>query len=105
MLTFAHRGFFISNDHYYRKGLARTLEDKYGPFRWASSVVYCADENDKGFDCHVVSPKNSHAYANGILLIDQGRSMVVNDIVDGSVTFYDVHPETKLLTYRRTIVC
>jgi hypothetical protein len=57
-----------------------------------------------GLDCHVVSPKNSHPYANGILLLDQGRTMAVADVVYGTITLYDVHHETKMLKSRQVIV-
>ncbi|KAH7009166.1 hypothetical protein B0J12DRAFT_733827 [Macrophomina phaseolina] len=96
------RSFFISNDHYFYGGYFRHLEERYGPWKWASQVVYCA-ETEEGFNCHPVSPKNSHPYANGILLIDQGRTLMVNDVVYGTTTAYDVHPETKTLTRNRTI--
>lgn len=83
--------------------MARHLEDTYGPFSWASSVVYCEDL-ESGLNCRTVSIRNSHPYANGILLLDQGRTLAVADVVYGSVTFYDVHDKTKELTLKRTIV-
>lgn len=46
----------------------------------------------------------SHAWANGVLLVNQGRSLLVNDIVYGTTTVYDVHPRTKALRHAQTIV-
>jgi arylesterase/paraoxonase len=97
------RAFFISNDHFYYNGLSRQLEDTYGPFRWASQVVYCAG-TDRGFNCKIVSPKNAHPYANGILLVDQGKTVMVNDVIHGSVTAYDINLKNKYLTPKQTIV-
>ncbi|KAK7432886.1 hypothetical protein QQZ08_000357 [Neonectria magnoliae] len=96
------RSFFVSNDHYYYGGKLRDLEDAYGPFNWASNVVYCEEKNS-GTDCRVVTPKNSHPWANGLALVDEGKSLLVNDIVDGTTTVYDVDPSTKKLKHRKTI--
>ncbi|KAH0827723.1 Pon2 [Fonsecaea pedrosoi] len=91
------RSFFVSNDHYFARGIGRYLENRFGPFKWASSIVFCAD-NHGDFDCQRVSPKNSHPYANGILLLDQGKTLAVADVVYGSITFYDVQLESGKLT-------
>jgi uncharacterized protein YfaP (DUF2135 family) len=55
-------------------------------------------------DCRVVTPNGAHAYANGILLVDQGQTLMVNDVVQGATTVYDIHPVTKKLKHRRRIV-
>lgn len=96
-------GFFVSNDHYFYNGLGRQLETKYGPFSWASSIVYCTETKGDTV-CKQVSPGNSHAYANGILLLKDGKTLAVDDVVDGSVSFYDVNPETKMLSLKHKIV-
>lgn len=96
--------FFVSNDHYFYSGLGRSLEERYGPFSWASSIVHCKEVSGQ-FSCTQVSPKNSHAYANGIILLDSGKSLAVADVVYGSISFYDVEPTTKALQLKRTTVC
>lgn len=99
----SYSSFFVSNDHYYVKGMSRELETKYGPWKWASNVVYCNEAESK-LTCKVVSPKNSHASANGLVLVDQGKSLLVNDVIYGTTTVYDVNPETKMLTLKKKIV-
>lgn len=46
----------------------------------------------------------SQPWANGVLLVEDGTKLLVNDIVYGTTTIYDVHPATKKLRHARTIV-
>lgn len=54
--------------------------------------------------CKVVSPPHSHPHANGLLLLDAGRTLMVNDVFNGSTTIYDVDPQSKMLTQRQKVV-
>lgn len=103
--------FFITNDHYFYGGgplatLLRSHEDSWGPFRWASDVVYCSAKNSTtgGIGCKVVSPLNGHPSANGALLVDGGKTLLVNDVVEATTTVYDVDPQSKNLTVRKKVV-
>ncbi|KIV88174.1 hypothetical protein PV10_09095 [Exophiala mesophila] len=100
--------FFITNDHYFYGGflggIARTLEGKFGPWKWASDVVYCSSSaSGAELDCRTVSPPNAHPSANGALLVDGGKTLMINDIVHATTTVYDVDPVTKQLTTRKVV--
>lgn len=100
--------FYITNDHYFYPsvlfGIPRKLEDSLGPFDWATGVVHC-DASGPTTHCKVVSPSRSHPHANGLLLLDDGKTIMVNDVFNGSTTIYDVDATTKQLTPRKKIVC
>jgi hypothetical protein len=55
-------------------------------------------------DCKVVSPPDGHPSANGALLVDGGKTLLINDVVEATTTVYDVDPETKMLTVRKKVV-
>ncbi|KIW66067.1 hypothetical protein PV04_08274 [Phialophora macrospora] len=110
--------FFITNDHYFYGGgplatILRSHEDSWGPFRWASGVVYCSVQNPGHqnsteslvgeVECKVVSPPDGHPSANGALLVDGGKTLLINDVVEATTTVYDVDPETKMLTVRKKV--
>ncbi|KIW93932.1 uncharacterized protein Z519_05247 [Cladophialophora bantiana CBS 173.52] len=103
--------FFITNDHYFYGGgplatILRSHEDHWGPWKWASDVVYCnasSDPSSHEIDCKTVSPPNAHPSANGALLVDDGKTLMVNDVVEATTTIYDVDPETKTLTVRKKV--
>ncbi|EXJ57442.1 hypothetical protein A1O7_07790 [Cladophialophora yegresii CBS 114405] len=106
--------FFITNDHYFYGGgplatLLRSHEDHWGPFKWASSVVHCSVGNQTpssiagDLDCKIVSPPNGHPSANGALLVDGGKTLLINDVVEATTTVYDVDPETKMLSVRKKV--
>jgi len=99
--------FFITNDHYFYGGafggLLRTFEDKFGPWRWASDIVYCS-ATASDIDCKSVSPKNSHPSANGALLVDDGKTLMINDVIKATTTIYSVDPVTKELSPRKEVV-
>ncbi|KAH7074789.1 paraoxonase 2 [Paraphoma chrysanthemicola] len=97
------REFFITNDHYFYSGAGRRLEETYGPFSWASSIAYCA-ESKGNVVCKQVSPANSHAYANGLLMLDDGKTLAVADVVAGSISLYNIDSDTKMLSLGNAIV-
>lgn len=103
-----HSSFFISNDHYFYGGglvghTLRTLEGHFGPWRWATDIVYCT-ASDSGVDCKSVSPPNSQPSANGVLLVDEGKTLLVNDVVEATTTVYDVDTATGALSVRKKVV-
>lgn len=55
-------------------------------------------------DCKQVSPKDGHPSANGMMLVDDGKTLLVNDIVEGTTTVYDVDTASKDLTVRMKVV-
>lgn len=83
--------------------MLRNFEKKYGPWKWASDVVYCSASGSQ-LDCKSVSPTHSHPSANGALLIDEGKVLLVNDVVKGTTTFYDVDPASKGLSVKQEVV-
>lgn len=77
----------------------------FGPFSWASGVVYCEGEGGGGkVECRQVSPEGQHPAANGIVAVDGGRTVLVNEIVKGTTTVYDVDAGSKELTVRQEVV-
>lgn len=106
MLT-SGSSFFISNDHYFYGGffggLLRTFEDKYAPWKWASDIVYCS-ASETAVDCKTVSPTNGHPSANGLLLVDDGTTLMANDVVEATTTIYSVDPVSKQLTVKQKVV-
>ena len=66
-------------------------------------MVHCSAAGDK-LDCQQVSPKNGHPSANGMVLTDDGKTLLVNDIVEATTTIYDVEPVSKTLTVKKKVV-
>ncbi|KAF2429269.1 calcium-dependent phosphotriesterase [Tothia fuscella] len=99
--------FFISNDHYsypsHYFGLLRYFEHTFGPFSWASSVVHCSVAISGDLDCKIVSPAKSHPAANGLLLLDGGKTLMVNEIVEATTSIYDVDHVSKMLSLRKKV--
>ncbi|KIW07114.1 uncharacterized protein PV09_01989 [Verruconis gallopava] len=99
--------FFISNDNYAYPttwfGIPRWFEKTFGPFSWASSIVHCLANPDGDPFCKIVSPPNSHPAANGVALVEDGKALLVNEIVEATTTVYDVHPVSKMLKLRKKI--
>ena len=96
------RSFFSSNDHYFYNGILRTLEDKYAPFKSASNVIHCDGSGPKT-TCRVVTSEPLQ-YANGVLLTENGRTLLVNDLYEGTTLVYEVDPTTKDLILERKVV-
>jgi hypothetical protein len=78
------------------------LEGKYGPWTWATDVVYCNAVEDGSLDCKKATP--SQPGANGAVLADDGKLLAVNDVLEGSTSLYKVDQETKALTLSQKIV-
>ncbi|KEF57960.1 uncharacterized protein A1O9_05882, partial [Exophiala aquamarina CBS 119918] len=98
--------FFITNDHHFWGGFLggwlRRFEDKFGPWKWGASIVYCSASGSE-VDCKTVSPTHAHPSANGALLVDDGKMLAVNDIIEATTTFYDIDPVSKELTVNRKV--
>jgi hypothetical protein len=107
-LIATHSSFFITNDHWAHPttflGIPRIFQALFGPFHWASSVVHCSTVKGKA-QCKTVSPSNYHPSANGAVLVDEGKTLLVNDLIKAKTIVYDVHPVSKMLTVRKEIVC
>lgn len=43
-------------------------------------------------------------YANGVLVVDDGKTLLVNDLYEGTTNIYEVDPYTKDLTLERKVV-
>ena len=102
LTMYVTRSFFSSNDHYYYNGILRDFEDKYAPFKWASNVIYCDGTGSKT-TCRVVTSEPLQ-YANGVLLVDDGKTLLVNDLYEGTTNIYEVDPSTKDLILERKVV-
>ncbi|CAK7212315.1 hypothetical protein SBRCBS47491_001421 [Sporothrix bragantina] len=79
------RSFYITNDHYYPRGILRQLEDRFGPWSWATSVQYCSVEGDNVV-CKEVS--ETMPCANGLAVSD--NLVFAGDSKNGSVTVYEM---------------
>jgi sugar lactone lactonase YvrE len=66
--------------------------------------VHCSTTSGAGLDCKIVSPANGHPAANGVLLTEDGKTLLVNEIVEATTTVYDVDPVTKMLTVKKKVV-
>lgn len=65
--------------------------------------MHCSTVEGK-LECQTVSPKNGHPSANGMVLVDGGKTLLVNDIVEATTTVYDVDPASKVLTVKKKVV-
>lgn len=93
--------FYATNDHYYYNGILRTLEDKYAPFSWASHVIHC-DGSGRKTTCKRVT--DNYQYANGVLLTDEGKTLLVNDLYEGTTLIYSVDTATNDVILERKVV-
>lgn len=81
------RNFYITNDHYYPRGILRKLEDKFGPWSWATSVQHCSvDETTDKVTCKEVT--HTMPCANGLAVA--GDRVFVGDSKNGSVSVYEM---------------
>ncbi|KAJ9603014.1 hypothetical protein H2200_012309 [Cladophialophora chaetospira] len=89
--------FFITNDHYYAGGPLRTMEEKYGPWSWATSVQHCFAGTE-----HVVCREVSDTFpgANGINKWED--RLFVGDSKNGTVTIFQILKDRRL-TYLQTV--
>lgn len=93
--------FYITNDHRYRSGWRRQLENKLHPTLW-HQVVYC-DASTDTVHCKVAA-NGGMATPNGIVSIDEGQQIIVSDSASGNIYRYNVDSKSKLLRLRETIV-
>jgi sugar lactone lactonase YvrE len=93
--------FYSTNDHYYYNGFRRTLEDKYAPFGWASHVIHCDGSGAKTI-CQKIH--GDYQYANGILLTEDGNTLLVNDLYEGTTLIHTVDEETHDVILERKVV-
>lgn len=92
VVAVSETSFYITNDHMFRKGMARIVEDTYGPFLW-SNIVYC--EFKAGVSMSKCSVKQKgFSYANGIMLVDEGKKLVVTDTRLAKYSVFNVDPLT-----------
>lgn len=66
--------------------------------------MHCSAATGKQLDCKQASPANGHPSANGVLLVDEGKTLLVNEIVEATTTVYDVDPVSKMLSVRKKVV-
>ncbi|TFK47145.1 paraoxonase 2 [Heliocybe sulcata] len=86
--------FYITNDHHYtsKGGILRLLEEKYGPWTWATNVQYC-DATGPITACRQVS--DTFPGANGILI--SGDELYVGDARSGDARIFEIQPDRSLI--------
>ncbi len=86
-----HDRFYVTNDHGSTSGFSRFMEDLRKKDN--ASVAYYDGTNAR-------IAAEDLTYANGINVIDDGRTLVVAETVDNTVRFYDRDPATGGLTLK-----
>ncbi|KAH8808639.1 paraoxonase 2 [Xylogone sp. PMI_703] len=89
--------FYVTNDHYFQKGLLRDLEEMYGPWIWATNVQHC-DASNETISCKQVT--GTFPGANGIALWKD--RLFIGDSKNGTVTVFKIHDD-KRLTQLQTV--
>jgi len=79
--------FYCGNDHGFRQGWRRYVEDKFGQWRWGN-VIYCDATTNQ---CKVVA--TGFGTANGVLYVPEQERLVVADTFVGEVSVYHVHKD------------
>ncbi|KAK9471300.1 uncharacterized protein V1510DRAFT_420613 [Dipodascopsis tothii] len=92
--------FYVSNDHFYRSGFGRFVEDQLGPMPW-SSVAHCQLTSVGGLNVTCETKAIGLAHAAGLALVD--GQLLVADSKLGHVAIYDVEPSSHNLTLARTV--
>jgi len=90
--------FYASNDHKYRGGVGRWIEDKWFPWRW-SGVVYCNAEDPAKLKCKE-SVHNGFDYANGIVYLKEKNLLLVADSRGGAIRIFNVTGEGEVSLFR-----
>ncbi|KAK7203922.1 hypothetical protein BZA70DRAFT_64221 [Myxozyma melibiosi] len=93
VVAVSETSFYITNDHKYRKGTWRAIEDTMGPFLWAN-IVFCEFSYSTNHPKCSIKNKNYFSYANGILLVDGGKKLVVTDTRLAKLSVFSVDPLT-----------
>ncbi len=81
--------YYVTNDHKFRSGPLREIEDRLGHWRWGS-VVHC--DITQNFTCRPCA--TSLARAHGI--VQSGDKTYVADFVSGKIRVYKEGPEHRL---------
>lgn len=94
-----------TNDHLFRKGFMRHVEDAYGPFKWGhvGNCNFKIDGGIKDLSCHRVAVENS--YPNGITHIPGTNEFLVADTRLGSLSYFSWDFENKNLNIRYSTLC
>ena len=88
--------FFASNDHKFRDGFMRDVEEITGPWKWAN-VVYCEGDNDS---CKMVWKELT--FANGLLYYPDDKMLLMADSWAGDLYVFKVTPNYDLTLLNRT---
>ena len=86
--------FYITNDHRYRTGIQRKLEDFFAPLLF-HDIVYCDASGPKP-KCHYAA-RGGMEYPNGILVIDDGAQVLVADSISGHLRRFAVDSNHNLI--------
>lgn len=105
-----HRAFYVTNDHYFFKGPLRYLEEKLGPWSWATDVQYCdatqevrGEKRTQGFgqtaeldrqDIQCRQVTGPFPGANGIAAWE--NKVFVGDSKNATVSIYRLQPDMGL---------
>ncbi|KAL2113020.1 hypothetical protein VUR80DRAFT_5617 [Thermomyces stellatus] len=80
--------FYMTNDHYFLRGPMRYLEERLGPWRWATEVQYC-DASQSSVYCRQVTER--FPGANGIAVWED--RLFVGDSKNGTVSIYELRDD------------
>lgn len=94
IVAVGHDTFYVTNDHAYRPGFKRFIEDYFQLDR--ATVVYYDGEK-------VSVAADGLTYPNGIGVSPDGRQIYVAETVDQSLRFYDRNTETGQLELRSQV--
>ncbi|KAK5379193.1 hypothetical protein LTS13_004085 [Exophiala xenobiotica] len=83
--------FYVTNDHYFAGGMTRDLEERFGPWGWATHVQYC-DASTEDILCRQVT--NTFPGANGLNLWKD--RLFVGDSKNGTVTIFEIDKDKSL---------
>ncbi|KAL1967005.1 hypothetical protein VTN77DRAFT_3529 [Rasamsonia byssochlamydoides] len=83
--------FYITNDHYFAKGWLRYLEEKYGPWTWATHVQYC---NATAAEVTCKRVTRTFPGANGIARYQD--QLFVGDSKTGDLRIFKIRPDYSL---------
>ena len=94
--------FYFTNDHKYKSGIMRHIEDHYGPFT-GHDIGYCDASASSGTKCKTAY-KGSLLMPNGIISIDDGSQILAADSLGGAVSRFSVNSANQKLKLEETIV-
>ncbi|OAA63377.1 Six-bladed beta-propeller, TolB-like protein [Niveomyces insectorum RCEF 264] len=79
--------FYMTNDYYFHDGIGRVLEEKFGPWTWATHVQRC-DASQENVVCQQVT--GTQPGANGIAVWKD--QLFVGDAKNGTLTVFRILP-------------